>query len=89
MAGFRGVLWCNLGRTLKFGPFDARLLIVLLPALFHIRIWTLSLVFITVIVLTLISRAGYTIPNILRRARVFLSGKRKRALTTRKVRSDI
>ena len=85
----RGILWCNLGRPVRLGPVDGRVLIFILLALFHWAVWTFALAFLAALGLAMVERSGYTVPNLFRRAKVFLMGKWRPSLVTRRVRSDI
>lgn len=85
----RGVLWCNLGRRVMLGPVDGRVLVFLLLALFHWALWTFALAFLAIIGVVLADRAGYTVPNLMRRASVFVMGRYRPAKASRRLRSDV
>lgn len=85
----RGVLWCNLGRRVMLGPVDGRVLVFLLLALFHWALWTFALAFLAIIGVVLADRAGYTVPNLMRRGSVFVMGRYRPAKATRRLRSDM
>jgi hypothetical protein len=85
----RGVLWCNLGRPVKLGPVDGRVLVFILLALFHWAYWTFALAGLAIVFMILLQRGGYTVPNLYRRARVMIMGRSHPALTTRRPRSDV
>ena len=85
----RGILWCNLGKTVKLGPVDGRVLFLLVLAMFHWAKWTFGLAFLGIILLILMNRAGYSVPNLYRRLTVIIMGGWRPAKHTRKQRSDV
>ena len=88
MALGRGILWCNLGRTVRLGPLDGRATIFILLAVYNWAIWTLVLAVVMTIVLFLVERQGYTIPNLVRRMSVMIMGRHRPASSYRSIRSD-
>ena len=82
-------MWRETGRALTFFGLDGRAMFLLLLVLYRPRWWTLAVAIIGMGVLIAMQRQGYTIPNAIRRARVFLTGPTKRAVTGRRLgRSD-
>lgn len=72
------------------GVVDGRAAFLLMLMIYHISWWTFSLAVGGIIVLVLLERKGYTIPNALRRLRVLLIGPLRPADTgTRRSRSDL
>lgn len=83
--------WRDTGRQVRFmGVVDGRAAFLLMLMIYHISWWTFSLAIGGIIVLVLLERKGYTIPNALRRLRVLLIGPVRPADTgTRRSRSDL
>lgn len=85
----RGILWRNMGVPVRLGPLDGRAIFFILLALYHIRLWTIALCIVGMIVLFLIERRGYSIPNLIRRAQVLMAGSWRPNQTARRFRSDV
>lgn len=89
MAFGRGYLWRNLGLPVRLGPVDGRAVFLILLAMYNIALWTLILCVVGIVVLFMIERRGYSIPNIIRRLSAFLAGPFRPHQSARRVRSDI
>ena len=75
------MMWRETGRTAKVAGFDSRVMLSFVLFAVHMSMWTLYLVFATLIFFTILSQFGYTLPNALRRMRVLvLFGKTRPAI---------
>lgn len=84
-----GMSWRDTGRTMKFGPVDARVIALLLFFIYHVAWWTFGICMVGVIVLGVIDFRGYSIPNTLRRVSVWMVGPHRPAVSSRRLgRSD-
>lgn len=83
-----GILWANLGRTVRLGPIDGRAMFFILLAVYHWALWTLVLAIVGIAVLFWVERLGYNIPNLVRRLGVLIVGKVRPAQSARSMRSD-
>lgn len=82
-------MWRESGKALTFFGIDGRVMFLLLLVLYRPRWWTLSLAVFGIVLLILLERNGYTIPNAIRRIRVFFTGPNKLAVIGRRLgRSD-
>lgn len=87
--GFTGMSWRDTGRSMRFGPVDARVLGLVLFWMYHVKLWTFVAGMVGVIILAVIEWKGYSIPNALRRVSVFLMGTHRPAVSPRRLgRSD-
>jgi len=77
-------MWRNSGLPLKFFGIDYRVVLVLCLMLYNFS-WTVFYIMVTtIIVLSLLERAGFTIPNAIRKLHVFLIGPRRLAVSSRR-----
>lgn len=89
MADFTGISWRDTGRSMRFGPVDARILGLVMIWLYHVKLWTFAIGVIGVAILAIVEWKGYTIPNALRRISVFMMGTHRPAVSPRRLgRSD-
>lgn len=77
-------MWRESGRQLTFFGVDGRAMFLLLVVLYAPRLWTLGLAFAGIIVLILMERQGYNIPNAMRKARILFTGPLKAAVVGRR-----
>ena len=77
-------MWRDSGQFLTFFGIDGRAMFLLLLVLYRPRLWTLAVAAAGMFVLILLQRSGYTIPNALRRLRVFMTGPLKPAVVGRR-----
>lgn len=86
---FTGISWRDTGRSMRFGPVDARILGLVMIWMYHWRLWTFVLGMVGVLILAAIEWKGYTLPNALRRMSVFIMGTHRPAVSPRRLgRSD-
>lgn len=76
-----GEHWRNTARSVRFFAFDARAAAPLLLFILHMQLWTLILAVIVIILFAILERFGLTINLAVRRARVWLIGEDRPALT--------
>ena len=82
--------WRDSGRRLTFFGVDGRVTGFLILVLYHPRLWTFGLMLLCVCVLIFLERKGYNLPNAMRKVRVFLTGNKKAAVSSRRVqRTDL
>lgn len=82
-------MWRETGRNLTFFGIDGRAMFLILLVLYRPRWWTLAVAVLGMGLLILLERQGYTLPNALRRLRVFFTGPNKLAVIGRRLgRSD-
>lgn len=77
-------MWRETGRSLTFFGLDGRAMFLLLLVLYRPRWWTLAVAIVGIIVLVLMEREGYNLPNALRRARILVMGPLKAAVVGRR-----
>lgn len=86
---FTGLSWRDTGRSMKFGPVDARALGLALIWMYHMRLWTFLIGVVGVGLLSFVEYRGYSIPNALRRISVLIMGNHRPAVSHRRLgRSD-
>ena len=73
------VYWRETMRPAKFLIFDSRAVLVLLPTLMHLRLWTLILAISTMFMFWYFERKGVSADSILRFARARLIGSKRSA----------
>lgn len=82
-------MWRESGRNLTFFGIDGRAMFLILLVLYRPRLWTLGVAVFGICLLIFLERKGYTIPNAMRRLRVFFTGPNKLAVMGRRLgRSD-
>lgn len=83
-------MWRDTMRTLRLGPFDARLLGFILLFLVHMAMWTAGLAAGAILAFWLMERRGYVLPIALRKIRSWLAGPDRPAIPwwARRVRVD-
>lgn len=82
-------MWRESGRNLTFFGIDGRAMFLILLVLYRPRLWTLGVAVLGMVLLILLERQGYTIPNAMRRLRVLFTGPNKLAVVGRRLgRSD-
>ena len=82
-------MWRESGRYLTFFGIDGRAMFLILLVLYRPRLWTLGVAVLGMVMLILLERQGYTIPNAMRRLRVLFTGPNKLAVVGRRLgRSD-
>ena len=80
MAGFSPTAhWRDSARIPRFFIIDARAAFPVFIFLMHIRIWTGSLVLVSMLFFGIVEKYGFSIPVFLRTARSFLAGSTKSA----------
>jgi intracellular multiplication protein IcmT len=82
---FTNISWRDTGLTMRFGPVDARVLALVMVWLYHMRLWTLGIGVVGVTFLAVVEYKGYTIPNALRRLSVFIMGRHRPAVSSRRL----
>lgn len=75
----QSVFWRETMRPAKFLIFDGRVVLVIVPAFMHLRIWTLLLAIITMFVFWWFERKGISADSIIRFLRTKLIGKKRTA----------
>lgn len=68
------ILWRHTIRSPRLSIFDARLIFLFVPLVFHFRLWTVGLLLAGVVVFAVIERAGLRFPSALRAIRSRLAG---------------
>ena len=66
--------WRETQRPARFLCFDARIVIFIGLALLHVRLWTLCLLAVAAVTLTIMERKGINPSNLSRHIRTWLSG---------------
>lgn len=79
------VKWHNTGRSVRFFGVDGKALFLLVLMIYHVALWTFVTAVAGITVLVLLERRGYSIPNALRRLRLFLVGNHRRAIVGRRL----
>lgn len=83
-------MWRDSGRRLTLFGVDGRAGFLLLLVLYRPRWWTLGVALFGIIILILLERKGYQIPNAIRRVRIFFTGNKKAAVSSRRMeRTDL
>jgi hypothetical protein len=86
---FTGISWRDTGRSMRFGPVDARILGLVMIWIYHVKLWTFGIGVFGVAILAFSEWKGYTIPNALRRISVLTMGTHRPAVSPRRLgRSD-
>jgi len=81
--------WRDTGRQIRFLGIDGRAMALLLLVLYSPAWWSLITAIIGITLLVLLERAGYTVPNALRKLGVIMVGKyRPAVIKSRRGRSD-
>jgi hypothetical protein len=75
----QSVYWRETMKPARFLIFDGRVVLVLIPAVMHFRVWTLILALITMMVFWYFDRKGVPTNSILRFARAKLIGRKRTA----------
>jgi len=87
--GNQATQWRNTGKTVRFFMVDGRAMVFLLLAIYHISYWTAGLCVLGIALLTLLENKGYTLPNAARKLQILIIGKKKSAVTAKRLgRSD-
>lgn len=66
--------WYNSGRRVRFLGIDGRGAILLIVMIYYMSWWTFGLAIVGIASLIMLERRGYSIPNAVRKMRVFLTG---------------
>jgi hypothetical protein len=83
------IMWRDTGRTVRFFGVDGKAMLLLLLVLYNPAIWTLVVAAAGITLLIVLERAGYTIPNALRKVGVWFVGRHRPAvIRSRRGRSD-
>jgi len=69
--------WRDSARSARFFLVDARAAFPIFLFLMHIRMWTASIVIVSMVFFGIIEHYGFTVPVFLRWLRSFLAGPRK------------
>lgn len=77
-------MWRETGQTLTFFGIDGRAMFLLLLVLYRPRLWTLCVAGFGMGLLMVMSRYGYSVPNAMRKLRVFFTGPNKLAVVGRR-----
>lgn len=72
----KDAFWRESARSPRFSIFSAYIAVPLVVFLFHIRIWTLVLLVVTIITMTVIEYFGYTPPVAVMALRAWIAGKK-------------
>lgn len=80
-------MWRDSGDRLKMFGVDGRAMFLLLLIMYRPRVWTLIVALVGIVVLILMERKGYTIPNALRRLRILMTGPNKLAVVGKRFNS--
>lgn len=80
-------MWRDSGDRLKMFGVDGRAMFLLLLIMYRPRVWTLIVALIGIVILILMERKGYTIPNALRRLRILMTGPNKLAVVGKRFNS--
>lgn len=76
---FGHIKWRDTGRDVTIFGMDGRVAMLFSVWLYRPRMWTFALLISFVVLLVVLRRFGYTIPNALRYLRLFITGRRKPA----------
>lgn len=82
-------MWRETGRKVTFFGLDGRAMFLLLFVLYAPRLWTLILALMGIGLFVWLERRGYTVPNALRRIRIFMTGNVKRAAHRSRLRKSL
>jgi len=82
-------MWRETGRKITFFGLDGRAMFLLLFVLYAPRWWTLALALLGIAVFVWLERRGYTVPNALRKMRIFLTGNVKRAAHRSRIKKSL
>lgn len=77
-------MWRDTGQPLVFFGVDGRAMFLLLLVLYRPRLWTLGVAAFGMALLLILNRQGYSVPNAMRKIRVFMTGPNKLAVVGRR-----
>lgn len=77
------LLWRDTGKTIRFFGIDGRSVVGIAAVLLHISWATLILAVALMVGFAVLERFDYSLPNALRKARLIVAGKKKRAVAHR------
>ncbi len=77
-------MWRDTGQPLVFFGVDGRAMFLLLLVLYRPRLWTLGVAAFGMALLLILNRQGYSVPNAMRKLRVFVTGPNKLAVVGRR-----
>lgn len=77
-------MWRDTGQPLVFFGVDGRAMFLLLLVLYRPRLWTLGVAAFGMALLLILNRQGYSVPNAMRKLRVFMTGPNKLAVVGRR-----
>lgn len=76
--------WRDSGLPIKFFSIDGRVVIFLFLALYSMSMTTILLAVFGVVALKVMESYGYTLPNAYRRIHLYVMGKRRYAVSSRR-----
>ena len=77
-------MWRDSGRPIRLGPVDGRAAVLILVALYMMKIIIILVCLLGMVGLFVLEKRGYTIPNALRKLNVMVMGKVRPAVSPRR-----